>query len=82
MNDKNFELLMHKLENDSANWTEGRYTFDYKGGEVQIWTTNGFWFLHICKPDKIKFNILQKLELSIAIWNCKNNKLSQILAAS
>lgn len=48
------DVIVALLQDRPEDWKGGNHTLDHPSG-LSLWTANGFWFLALRRPDKIKF---------------------------
>ena len=52
----------------SAEWTLHRYTLRHISG-IDLWISNGFWFLSLWRPD-VHFSFIEKVRLWSSVRRC------------
>lgn len=72
---KLFEQITYSLKNEPEDWSFGDYTAENKKWMIEVWTSNGWNFISVYRPAKIKFSLIQRFKLGKAIQEAKSLKV-------
>lgn len=59
--------IIESLDTHPDEWAQGRHTILHRPTGIEVWTSNGFWFLSVHRPQEIPFSYLEKHRMSRAI---------------